>query len=515
MTDLTYLLAQSADRLDEEAVWTPGRSLSFDELEDRSRRVANGLRDSGVAASEAWGLLARNRVEWAELVLGNVRAGSRYVPLNWHLTAGEIADLLVDSGSKLLVVGPEDEQTGREAASIAGVDDVIVLGDPYEGWLATQSDAPLPDGPMGAPMLFTGGTTGRSKGVIRSDLNLPVSRFNAIGERFATSLHMPSEGRALLCTPAYHGLGYGVIQGSLTQRYSLAILPRWTPEVGLEVIQDRSITAMAMVPTMFVRMLKLDDDVRLSYDVSSIEWVTHTAAPCPAWAKRQMIEWLGPVVVEFYGSSEGTGPIVCTSEQWLERPGTVGKASAGLTLSIVGDEGQDLPPGDVGTVYVKRNDGTPTYHGDPEKTRSIVLDDGRFTVGDVGWLDEDGFLYLADRRTDLILRGGVNIYPAEIEGVLSQHADVGDVAVFGIPDPDLGQATKAVVEPAPGHSVNPDDLAAFAADRLASFKLPQSIDVTDALPREAHGKLKKRLLRDPYWVDAQSGENDHTPREDQ
>ena len=499
MADLRHVLAQSAGRLNEEAVWTPDRSLTFEELEERSRRVANGLRAYGVGRGDRWAILSRNRVEWPELVLGNVRAGSRYVPLNWHLTAGEIAELLEDSGAKLLVVGPDDESVGRDAASIANVADIIVLGADYETWLADQADTPLPDGIMGAPLLYTGGTTGRSKGVIRSDQNVPVSRYPTLGERFAANLHMPTEGRTMLCTPAYHALGYALMQAALAQRHCLSILPRWTAESGLDLIQERTITATAMVPTMFVRMLKLDEEVRASHDVSSMEWVIHTAAPCPAWAKRQMIDWWGPVVVEFYGSSEGVGPVVCTSEQWLAKPGTVGTPSPVVTLSIVGDDGEDLPAGEIGTVYAKRLDGTPSYHGDSEKTASIQLPDGRFTVGDIGWLDDDGFLFLADRRTDLILRGGVNIYPAEIEAALSQHPDVGDVAVFGIPDPDLGESVKAVVEAAQGRTVDVDELAAFGAERLAPFKRPASIDVVDTLPREAHGKLKKRLLRDPYW----------------
>lgn len=501
-TDLRYLLDQSASRLDDEAIWTPTASLTFEQLEDRSRRVANGLHTAGVAPGQAFAILAKNRVEWPELVLGNVRAHTRYVPLNWHLTATEVAELLIDSGARLLIVGSETASVGSVAAEIAGGLDVIELGAEYEAWLADQSDEPMPDGPMGTPMLYTGGTTGRSKGVTRSDMNVPVSRFGTLAGRFATNVHMPTEGRGMLCTPAYHGLGFGVMQGTLGQRHTLSILPRFDPVDTLRMIEDRSITATAMVPTQFVRLLKLDESVRESFDVSSIEWVMHTAAPCPRWAKEAMIEWFGPTIVELYGSSEGTGPVICTSEEWLARPGTVGKASPVLTLSIVDDNGQNLPAGEIGTVYVKRHDGTPTYHGDPEKTRSIQLPDGRFSVGDIGWLDDDGFLYLADRRTDLILRGGVNIYPAEIEAALSQHPSVADIAVFGIPDPELGQQVKAVVEVAPGVAFDADELMAYAGEHLARFKLPQSIDVIDALPREESGKLKKRLLRDPYWADA-------------
>jgi len=214
-----------------------------------------------------------------------------------------------------------------------------------------------------------------------------------------------------------------------------------------------------------------------------------------------MIDWFGPVIVELYGSSEGTGPVICTSEDWLAHPGSVGKASAVVTLSIVDDEGNDLPAGEVGTIYALRVDGTPTYHGDPEKTSPMQLPDGRFTVGDIGWLDEEGFLFLADRRTDLIIRGGTNIYPAEIEATMSEHEGVADVAVFGIPDPEFGQSVLAVVQPAQGADLSTlgDDIRAFVGARLAKFKIPASIEFRDELPREASGKLKKRLLRDPYW----------------
>ena len=212
-----------------------------------------------------------------------------------------------------------------------------------------------------------------------------------------------------------------------------------------------------------------------------------------------MIDWFGEVIVELYGSSEGTGPVIADSREWLDKPGTVGKASAPITLSIVDDDGADMGPGEIGTIYVARAEGPPSYEGDPEKTKAMQLPDGRFTVGDVGWLDEDGYLFLADRRVDLMLIGGSNVYSAEIEGTLSQHPDIGDVAVFGIPHPDMGEEIKAVVEPAPGKTVDPEQVRVWASERLAKYKVPRTVDITDALPREEHGKLKKRLLRDPYW----------------
>lgn len=479
---------------------TAGRSFTWAELERRARQVANGLAAEGVAVGERWAVLAHNRVEWAEFIVGNGRAGTRYVPLNWHLTAPEIAELLGDSEAKLLVTDQQNEEKAREAIALVdhGVA-LLVLDDGYEAWLESQDDGPPPDGPMGSALLYTGGTTGRSKGVTRADFSGSVENFPTRYNAWGGLTKMPEAGIMAVTTPLYHALGSACLTAGLSRRHPVIVTPRFDPVSALALIEEHQVTTTPMVPAQFIRLLKLPEADRSKYDVSSLRWVLHTAAPCPPWAKREMIEWFGPVITELYGSSEGTGPVIATSEAWLERPGTVGQAQGTLELSVVDDDGMDLAPGEVGTIYVKRLDGAPSYHGAPDKTAASRLSDGRFTVGDVGWLDDDGFLFLADRRVDLILVGGSNVYPAEIEGVLSQHPSIADVAVFGIPDDDLGQAIKAVIEPPPGITPDLDDIFSFARERLAKFKLPSSIDITDALPREAHGKLKKRLLRDPYW----------------
>ena len=496
-----FLYAWSAVRHDDIVVRAPEGELSFGALEHRARQLANGIESLGIVEGDAFGILARNRLEWPEFVLGNARAGTRFVPLNWHLTASEVAELLVDSGAKTIVVGPEDLAVGREAAALAGVDSVLVLGDEYERWLEGQSDAPGPDRQSGRPLMYTGGTTGRSKGVTRSDMNVPVAKYAEGAAKWGELVRMPRDGRALLCTPAYHALGFSLIQTALARGHVLDIIPRFDPVETLQTLEERNITTTCMVPTQFIRMLKLPEDVRTQHDLSALQWVLHTAAPCPQWVKFAMIEWFGPVIIELYGSSEGTGPVICTSEDWLAHPGSVGKASAALTLSVVDEDGNDLGPGEIGTIYVKRVDGTPTYHGDPEKTASIQMADGRFTVGDIGWLDSDGFLYLADRRTDLVIRGGTNIYPAEIEATLSEHPGVADVAVFGIPDAELGQAVHAVIQPSDraDRATLLEDVQTFASERLAKFKVPSTFEIRDELPREASGKLKKRLLREPFW----------------
>jgi acyl-CoA synthetase (AMP-forming)/AMP-acid ligase II len=468
--------------------------LSWDDVERRSRCLARALDGSGLGEGDVWGVLARNRVEWAEFGLGNTRAGTRLVPLNWHLTATEIAALLDDSGCQLVVVEPE---LRKLVAAYEGVE-IVELGEQYEAWLDSAGDALLEQRPSGSLMMFTGGTTGKSKGVNRPEPAGPVGSSVALMSGWGSLVRMPDAGTTLITTPLYHAVGNGVLSASLARGLSVVMAGRFDPLGTLEAIERHRITATPMVPTQFLRLLKLDDADRTRFDLSSLEWVLHTAAPCPAWAKVAMIEWLGPVIYEMYGSSEGTGPAICDSHEWLAHPGTVGKASARIEYSIVDDDGNDLPPGEVGTIYCRRSDGAPEYHGDPDKTASIQLPDGRFTVGDLGWLDDDGYLFLADRRVDLILVAGSNVYPAEIEAVLSEHPSVADVAVFGIPDPEWGEQVKAVIEPA--GEVDLDDLRRFAADRLAPYKLPKSYDVVDRLPREAHGKLKKRLLRDPYWA---------------
>ncbi len=467
-------------------------------------------------------MLSHNRLEWAEWALGNTRAGTRLVPLNWHLTASELADLITDSDARLLVTTPELAQLANDAVAMSGDIPVVIVGSDeateaeattsiqsYEGWLDTVPGDVLTERASGSPMLFTGGTTGRSKGVNRPDHSGPTNAWSSRWSGWAELVAKPSTGTTLITTPLYHALGLGVFTATLGQGLDVVLHPRFDPVSTLAAIEEHRIVATTMVPTQFIRLLKLDDHTRQGFDLSSIRWVLHSAAPCPDWVKRAMINWFGPVIYELYGSSEGIGPAICSSEEWLAHPGTVGRPTAPISYTIVDDNGHDLPPGEIGTIYCKRTDGAPKYHNNPEETRANQLSDGRFTVGDLGWLDDDGFLYLADRRVDLIITGGANVYPAEIEAVLVEHPAVADVAVFGIPDDEWGQAVMAVVEPtacndagadAGQPEVDLDEIRDFARTRLASYKLPKHFEVVDQLPREAHGKLKKRLLRDPYWA---------------
>ena len=497
MTD--WLFPQTEERPDEIAVLSSAGSRTWRQLESAAARVANGLRDLGLAQGERVAVLAHNRIEWVEVLLGSLRAGTRLVPVNWHLTAPEAAYILSDSGARVLITAPEDEAVAREAAAEAGIDTVLVAGDTYDPWLEAQSDDP-PDGAVGGGMvLYSSGTTGRPKGILRSDQHGSVQQilagYRAVGDFYR---YRPG-GVHLVACPLYHSSPPAHVMFALTHGQSVVLMERFDAAEALELITGHRVTSTHLVPTQFVRLLRLPSDVREHADVSSLETVCHGAAPCPDWVKREMIDWFGPVVVEYFGSSEGTGPLIATSEEWLSHPGTVGHPAPGLEVSVVGDNGEDLPTGAIGTLYFRRPDGAPEYLGDPAKTSASRLSDGRFTVGDVGWLDDDGFVYLGDRGVDLIISGGVNIYPAEIEAVLSAHPAVEDCAVFGVPDDEWGEAVKAAVSLVDGPAVDAGELIAWCRSRLAAYKCPRSVDILDSLPREASGKLKKRLLREPYW----------------
>ena len=495
------ILQSTSDTPNGTAVIYNDQQLTWSQLETNARKIAHALSAWGLNTGDRWALLSHNRIEWPELFLGNTIAGTRYVPLNWHLTVPELEYLLINSGATALVVDPDHEVVGKEAADLVGIDPdrVIVLGPQYTAWRDAQPDTSHPNTISGSALIYTGGTTGASKGVTRPDSGAPISSWARGVSTWGSFVGMPEKGVALLSTPLYHAFGAGVLGAALARNHTIVLKERFNVDDFLDSIEQYRVTSAPLVPTLIVRLAKLDDHHFTSRDLSSLQWIAHTAAPCPGWAKQRLIDMLGPIITEFYGSSEGTGPVVCTSAEWMARPGTVGRPAPNLRVSVVGDDGRDVAPMEIGTLYFKRADGAPQYHGDEAKTKAAQLPDGRFTVGDLGYLDSDGFMYLVDRRVDLILNGGVNVYPAEIEGVLSQHPSIRDVAVFGIPDSEFGQQVKAAVELEDGASLTSDELISWSRERLASFKCPRSVDFHEALPREAHGKLKKRILRDAYW----------------
>jgi long-chain acyl-CoA synthetase len=484
------------------AVCSPDAEITWAELESRIRRIANGFQALGFQRRDRIAILSTNRLEYVELVLGSLRGGVHAVPVNWHLTVPEVAYILSDSGARALVCDASLVSVGGLAAKQAGVEHVPVIGDGYEDWRDTASDAEPPNVDAGAPMFYTSGTTGRPKGVINRNRETTVADAWPHWRQMATGYGYTTAGRHLLACPAYHAAPLLHIILSMSVGQGVVVMPRFDAEDFLRQVVQHAITSTHVVPTQMARLLALPDCVKQAYDTSSLGLVIHGAAPCPSWVKQQLIDWLGPVMLEYYAFSEGAGQCFATSEEWLARPGTVGRPPPGTEVFIAGDDGNPLPVGETGTIYFRRpGKPPPEYHNAPEKTADSMLPGGWFSVGDVGHQDNDGYVYLADRKVDLIISGGVNIYPAEVESALSEHPDVADCAVFGVPDEEWGEAVKAAVMLEGG--VNSDGidnvLMAWCRERIAGFKCPRSIDFHTEFPRQASGKLLKRELRAPYW----------------
>jgi long-chain acyl-CoA synthetase len=485
-----------------------GSVTSAGELLARCNAAVHGLRARGLARGDCVALLLPNGAPMLELLLACMQAGWYVTPINNHLTAPEIAYILRDSETRAFVAGAEFAQTARRGADAAGLPGGarFCVGEipGFTPWEAVREGRPAtrPDDRVaGQFMQYTSGTTGRPKGIKRDivplDPDVAAALYSSHMTRFGIT---PRGDHVHLCTsPMYHTAPFAFSYFSLHFEHPVVLMGHWDPEQALALIEKHRVTTTHMVPTQFHRLLLLPEAVRSRYDVSSLRHVLHAAAPCPIETKRRMLAWWGPVVWEYYGATEGGGTLV-TPQEWLERPGTVGRAWAGAEVRVLDDDGVDCPPGRPGTVYLKLLQDF-SYKGDAEKTRAGRRA-GFFTVGDVGWLDEDGYLFLCDRKIDMIISGGVNIYPAEVEAALHEHPKVADAAVFGVPDDDWGEQVKAVIEPAPGVRPGPElagELMQHCAARLAKYKCPRTIDFTDALPRDPNGKLYKRKLRDPWW----------------
>ena len=486
-----------------------GREVRAGELLASSNQLVHGLRDLGLQPGDVVAMVLPNSVEVLELYLAVLQAGWYLVPVNFHLVGPEIAYIVRDCEAKVLVTHERFADIATAAAD--------EIDFPKEGRFAVGNVAgfrryeELKDGrpttlpedrTTGAVMNYTSGTTGQPKGVRRKLPGVPPEAM-AIG--FGGMLLLfglqPHDDNVHICgSPLYHTAVLVFAGGALHMGFSVVLMDKWTAESMLELIDRYRVTNSHMVPTQFHRLLALPDDVKAKYDVSSLRHMVHAAAPCPPDVKRRMIEWWGPVIDEYYAASEGGGTIV-RSEEWLEHPGTVGRAWPNAEIVILDDDGKELGRNEVGTVYMHMASVDFEYFKDKDKTeRSRV---GKFfTVGDVGYLDDDGWLFLRDRKADMIISGGANIYPAEIESVLLMHPKIGDAAVFGIPHEDWGEEVKAVVEPEAGVEASPQlaaEILTFCSDKLAKFKTPKSIDFIDEMPRDPNGKLYKRKLRDPYW----------------
>jgi long-chain acyl-CoA synthetase len=501
------LATRAPDRL---ALVAPDeRPISAGALHGRANQAVRALRAIGLGEGDVVATVLPNTPEMIEAYLAALQAGFYLVPINHHLTTSEIAYILTDCGAKA-VVGHERfaaacaaaaDEAGLAAAGRLAVGAVPGFAD-WDAALAAEPTDPPADRTAGQVMNYTSGTTGRPKGVRRRLTGLDPDEFASLFAMllFLFGVQPHDDNVHLVGSPLYHTAVLMFAGSSLHLGHTVVLMDKWLPERTLELVERHRVTTSHMVPTQLHRLLALPDDARSRYDLGSLRAMIHAAAPCPIDIKRRMLDWWGPVIWEYYAASEGGGTVV-GPEEWLAKPGTVGKAWPTSEIRILDEQGTPLPAGEIGTVYMALQQQSFEYHGDKTKTDANRRD-GFFTVGDVGYLDEDGFLFLRDRKIDMIISGGANIYPAEIESVLLTHPKVGDAAVFGIPDDDWGEQVKAVVEPAEGVEPGPalvDDLVAFCREHLAKYKCPKSIDFVTEMPRDPNGKLYKRTLRDPYW----------------
>jgi long-chain acyl-CoA synthetase len=496
------------------------RRVSLESILERGARAASGFSAAGIGMGDTVAILMRNDPVFFEASVAAGLLGAYPVPINWHYTAEEAEHVLTDSGAKALVVHadlyprvkpviPADVtvlvvETGPEIAEAFGLDPAACkVPSGARDWHRWTDALPPWDGPLvelPSTMIYTSGTTGKPKGVRRAPATQPVQEYNValLTKLFGTAPGM----RTVLSGPLYHSApnAYGLT--AMRAGGTVILQPRFDPEEMLRLIEAEKITHLYMVPTMFVRLLKLPEELRGKYDVSSLVNVIHAAAPCPPEVKKRMLEWWGPVVNEFYGSTETSGVTYCTGEEWLAHPGTVGRPVLDATVRIIGEDGSALGPNQIGEVYArhwKLSDFT--YHGDASK-RAGVEKDGLITSGDVGYMNEAGFLFLCDRKKDMVISGGVNIYPAEIEACLHTMPGVHDCAVFGIPDEEYGEALAAVVQPMANAGIDAAAVKAHVRQHLAGYKVPKVVEFAAELPREDSGKIFKRKLREPYWANA-------------
>ncbi|MBV9660900.1 MAG: acyl-CoA synthetase [Acidimicrobiales bacterium] len=486
-----------------------GQEWTYGALWQAGNQVANGLRALGLAPQDPVAVILPNSHQVYEVFSAALQTGLYYVPINFHLTGREIEYILTDSGAKAMIGHARYAGTVAEAADSAGIPAERRLGiggiegfrDYDEFRAAFPAELPSDRSP-GQRMYYTSGTTGRPKGVQKA---FPSGQVDADAVGFSeslfgsTGLRSQVGGVHLVAGPTYHAAPLGFGLGALHLGQTVVLMDKWSPEGTLERIEKYKVTNTHMVPTMFNRLLKMAPEERGRYDLSSLDSIAHAAAPCPVETKRQMLEWLGPIISEYYASSEVGGTFI-GPEEWMRKPGSVGRPRPGVELKILDETGEEQPTGTPGLVYFLIQQPF-TYHNDPTKTAATRLGDFA-TVGDIGYLDEDGYLFLCDRDSNLVIVGGVNVYPAEAENELIDHPSVLDVAVIGVPNPDTGEELKAVVATTPGTQTGPElasELIAWCQSRLAKYKCPRSVDFVDALPRLDNGKLYKEKVRAWYW----------------
>ncbi|TVX95993.1 acyl-CoA synthetase [Mycolicibacterium porcinum] len=487
-----------------------GRTLTYGDLDTRSARIAAGLRHLGLKRGDVIALLSDNVAEAFEIFWAGMRSGLYVTAINRHLAAAEAGYILRDSDASVIFASAGLADLAAEAAR--QVPEVALrysfggsIADfrPYEV-LQDNVFEPLSEQPRGSEMLYSSGTTGRPKGIKLPlpDLSVDEPGGDVIAMLLQHAFGVTSSDVYLSPAPIYHAAPLRWAAAVHAIGGTVVLMEKFDAEAALSAIERLRVTVTQMVPTMFVRMLQLPDEVRSRYDHSSLKLAVHAGAPCPPEVKRAMLDWWGPILSEYYGATEGLGITLIDTEGWLDKPGSVGKAALGI-VRVCDDDGRELPRGETGIVYFERDEPPFAYHNDPLKTAESrhPQHENWSTVGDLGYLDEDGYLFLTDRKSFMIISGGVNIYPQEIENVLTLHPKVFDVAVIGLPDTEMGEQVKAVVQTRPGVTGSDElaqELITYVRERLAHFKAPRSVDFVDELPRSATGKLVKRTLRDQY-----------------
>ena len=483
-----------------------GEVRTYSDLASRSMRIAQLMLDAGLGVGDHVAMMVGNEAVFLEVCWATLRSGLYLSTINVSLTGSEAAYIVADSGSRALVIDGRHAETARQILHECGsalsavwtVNGSLPGCTPLDEALRAAPDVAIAE-TEGSLMLYSSGTTGRPKGIIRPLSGLPAGTSNPMAP-FMQRLQM-DESTVYLCpAPLHHAAPIGYSLTTHRVGGTVVLMDHFEPEAMLAAIERYRVTHVQLVPTMFVRLLKLAPDVRARYDLSSLRRVVHAAAPCPPDVKRAMIEWWGPIVDEYYSGTEGIGITYITSPEWLAHPGSVGRAILG-EVHIVDDSGAEVEPGEIGTVYF--SSGRPyTYHGDAVATSDRGTATGWGTLDDVGWVDTDGYLYLTDRRTYMIVTGGVNVYPKEAEDVLINHPAVLDVAVIGIPEAELGEVAHAIVQlvdPAAATAALADELVAFCRAHMAHYKCPRAVEFTALLPRQENGKLYKKALREPYW----------------
>ena len=490
-----------------------GERVTYGELEARANRGAHALRALGLATGDTICMVCDNRPDFFDIFWATQRSGIVLVPTSTRLKADEIAYIVNDSGSKALLIadtlGEVAQQLAAKRGEMPALEHIFAIGDlpALPGWrelCAAQPATPIADEALGLRMAYSSGTTGRPKGIRNA---LPSSGSDPVQAQGGVLLYgklYPFGPDTVYLSPAplYHAAPMGFTTTTQCLGGTVVVMEKFEPEAFLANVDRFGATLTQVVPTMFVRLLELPEEVRAKYDLSSLKAVIHAAAPCPIPVKQAMIEWLGPIIEEYYAGTEGCGFVAVSSREWLERPGTVGSAIHGR-IRICDDDGNELPAGDVGTIYF--SDGPAfAYHNAPEKTASSrnPLHPDWATLGDVGRVDAEGYLFLADRKDFMIISGGVNIYPQEVENLLIGHPQVADVAVFGVPNATFGEEVKAVIQPARWENAGPQlaqELIEWCRERLADVKCPRSVEFMCELPRAETGKLYKKELRAKYW----------------